>query len=67
MSLLMRKDVAPVSSMEVFPKASPGLQVLVATTSTTTSIPGPVVGKEWWKLDLEVAAAGIQLEAATTT
>jgi hypothetical protein len=67
MSLLMRKDVAPMSSMEVFPKASPGLQVLVATTSAATSIPGPVVGKEWWKLDLEVAAAGIQLEATTTT
>jgi hypothetical protein len=37
--------------------------VLVATTSVAVSIPGPVVGKEWWKLDLEAAVvARIQLE-----
>jgi hypothetical protein len=45
--LLPRKEVIAVSPTGAFPKASPG----------------PVVGKEWWKLDLEAAVvARIQME-----
>jgi hypothetical protein len=65
--------------VEAFPKASPvALQVVVPTTSVTSTIPGPGVGEESKKTDLEaavvarimhlevVAARILQVEAATT-
>jgi hypothetical protein len=66
--LLARKEVAAVSPTEAFPKASPTLQVLVVASLAAACIPGPALGKEWWKLDLEaVVVTRIQLEVAVVT
>jgi hypothetical protein len=66
--LLVRKEVVVVLLTEAFPKALPGLQVIVAATSTSASIPGLDVGKEWWKLDMEVVVVvRIQLEVVVVT
>jgi hypothetical protein len=48
--------------------ASPDLLVFVAMASAATSIPGPTVGKEWWKLDLEdeVGSVGVFLHQQDT-
>jgi hypothetical protein len=52
--LLVKKEIDVVPSMEAFPMAGLALQVVVRTTSVTTSISSPTVGEECWNYGLEV-------------